>query len=261
VLGEDAIFKPAIKPLSMDMPGMPSKVITARPEEPRESIIDRLSKAWPISSRWVVQKRLHTPLAGEGVLWGVRTREGKVICMTAYERWKQPKTGGSGCWVETAPIMDLQEAAHEILNSLDFRGIFEMPFLKDTDDRWLLLEFNPRPWLQVGLPEAVGLPLIWSTYLDLLNQPLCFPYPIPKQNIHWVNPERMIIAAMSGEQGARLGCLLTALQVSWKADYKTVYSTPFAGIRRRWMLRMMTKAWQSGCRALKLLLLREQQSI
>jgi len=245
-LGEDVVFKPALKPFSMEMASMSSKVITAQSlQDNPAKIMARLEKAWQISPRWVAQKRLIS-LSGEALWWGIRTQHGQLIDTTAYERWKQPKMGGSGCWVEMKPISELQGTANTILNALDFHGIAEIPFLENKDNKWQVIEFNPRPWLQVGLPEAAGLPLVLNLYLDMINSPLPSSSFSPKQNVQWVNPERMLIAALSGDYDSKLKALSQAIKVILKADYKTIYSTPFTGIRRRWIARMLSKILQKS---------------
>lgn len=237
-LGADAVFKPALKPFSMNLSRLGSKVITAYPGEPRNHIIRRLAEAWPISHNWIAQQRLRTSDKGEAVWWGFRSNFGNTFGLTASEIWKQPRIGGSGCWVEVMPNPQLHYAAQQILSALNFRGALEIPFLMDEKGNWKLLEMNPRPWLQVGLAEKAGYPVTLATYLDMLNETLKVePHPTPITS--WVNPERLLLAAASGNYGCRITAVFKSLGVLRKADCHAVWDTRLPKVRSRWMRRML----------------------
>ncbi len=243
-LGADAVFKPALKPLSMNLAGMASKVVTAELGEGEESLRRRLVRAWALSDRWIAQRRL-LPAAGETVWWGVRSKHGRLYGTTARERWKYPRMGGSGCWVETEPIKELHEHARRILSALDFRGLVELEFLQDDQGRWRLIEVNPRAWLQVGLPTRAGLPLPWLAYRDLAGAALPEPGEMTRE-ASWVNVERMLAAALSGEYGGRLAAVVRLLGVVWRSECRVVYDTPLRRIRARWIRRVIAGAWRVG---------------
>ena len=254
-LGQEIIFKPGLKPFSMQLETMDSKVVTPKPAENDSSLISRLSKAWPISKKWIAQIKLKTPEKGEAVWWGLRSKNGKIFGLTAYERWKQPRIGGTACWVELEEIPELHEFAKKILTSLDFRGLVELPFLKDVQDQWRLLEINPRPWLQVALAARAGIPLVYAAYLDMLDSSLP-DLPTRTDPKSWTNVERMILAALSGEYGPKFKTLYKALSIIYKSDCKIVYDTSISKVRIRWLVRMTHNIFKKFTVALRSKILR-----
>ena len=238
----ECVVKPALKPLSMQLAGMPAKAFMTDQFRRRSDFERALTAAWSISSRWVVQPRLRTPPSGEAVFWSVRDRHGDLTGMAAAERWKQPRSGGSGCWVTStnALISELQPRAQRILEAIDFIGMCELPFLIDSNGQWRLLELNPRPWLQVGLAAAAGAPLAAMTYRILQGDGV--EAIQPRDGVNWVNLERLLIAAWSGEQGNRHGALLKACNVWRRADTLAIYSSHLPYVKIRWLGRMAYKA-------------------
>lgn len=241
--GLDTVFKPALKPLSMDLRGVGSKVVVVGPKESSKEFLGRLATAWPISTRWVAQPRMIAGPEGEAVWWGARFQSGKVLGVTAYERWKQPRMGGSACWVELAPNPNLGAAVGVLLAALDFVGPLEIPFLRDSSGTWRGIELNSRPWLQVGLAERGGCPVVRSTYRDILGLPLADNWE-PTGISSWVNVERMLLAALSGEQGPRVRAMRRALRVMGQSGCRAVWDSPLPGVRRAWVGRMATVAWK-----------------
>jgi len=239
-LGNDAIFKPALKPLSMDLETIGSKVITLKAEENDQALIKRLSSAWDVSNKWVAQNRLDPENKGEANWWGIRSKRGEVFGMTACEVWRQPRSEGTSCWVKSKQIPELHVYIKSILSELDIHGIVEISFLQDNYKHWCMIEINPRPWLQVALATHSGCPLIYATYLDQLEQPLPKILPIYTSK-SWVNIERMILAALSGKYGPRYKALIKALITIYRSDCKIVYDTPFHGICTRWLILMLRR--------------------
>jgi len=235
------VVKPALKPLSMDLSALGAKAIAVRSSRELELQARRLQTAWPISTRWVAQPLLTAPPQGEAVWYGMRTSSGATIGLTAYERWKYPPMGGSASWVETREVPGLQAMATEILNSLGFTGVAELAFLQDQNGNWRLIELNPRPWLQSALPETAGLPLLHLAYLDLAGLPCSLPEISPKYGIHWINMERLVLAAMTGAYGNPLKALWQAQQIIRLSHHIAVWSTPLPLVRRRWILRILSR--------------------
>jgi len=235
------VVKPALKPLSMDLSTLGAKAIAVRSSRELEHQARRLQTAWPISNRWVAQPLLTAPPQGEAVWYGMRTSSGAMIGLTAYERWKYPPMGGSASWVETREVPGLQAMATEILNSLGFTGVAELAFLQDQNGNWRLIELNPRPWLQSALPETAGLPLLYLAYLDLAGLPCSLPDISPQYGIHWINMERLVLAAMTGAYGNPLKALWQAQQIIRLSHHIAVWSTPLPLVRRRWILRLLSQ--------------------
>lgn len=242
-LGGKCVIKPALKPLSMQLTGMSAKAFMTA-DYPNLDMLERaLAAAWGIAEHWVVQPHLTTPTVGEAVFWGVRDGQGGLVGMGAVERWKQPRNGGTGCWVMTRNDLTefLRPLAARILEAIDFIGLCELPFLLDGNEEWRLLELNPRPWLQVGLAHAAGAPLELMVAKVLQGQPV---QPImPRDQVAWVNLERLLMAAWSGEQGPRWNALRNTFQVWRNADTVAIYDSSLPRIRSRWLIRLASKVW------------------
>lgn len=241
-LGGDCVIKPALKPLSMQLTGMPAKAFMTKDFDDLTALCKVLTAAWSLSSRWVVQTRLETPAIGEAVFWGVRDASGHISGITAVERMKQPKYGGTGCWVETKnSLFDrLLPPARTILNAINFIGICELEFLVDAAGQFRLLELNSRPWLQIGLTQAAGAPLV-SMAAHVLQGSEVEPVA-PRDKANWINIERLLVASLSGEQGPRFKTLRHSLRIIRDADTVAIYSSPLPHVKFRWLWKMTCKA-------------------
>ncbi len=241
-LNYQVVFKPTIKPLSMNLGKLRGKkAIMMHHARDSAAVIQALSIAWSSVEGWIAQPKLTTPPIGEVVWWGIRDRCGRIIGMTAVGKWKYPRFGGTACWVQTAELPQIHQVATEILNVLDHRGIIEMEFLQDENGRWRLLELNPRLWLQAALPTRANAPLIQLLYKDLC-QVKTQPTFSPAFGVSWVNIERMILAVVSGEYGSRITTLFSALNIIQKSKCKVIYDTKLKGVKRKWISRLLQQA-------------------
>jgi predicted ATP-grasp superfamily ATP-dependent carboligase len=237
----DAIIKPSIKGFSMESPFIRSKIASRRPNETDQALLARLGSVWSYSREWIVQKRLDLS-RGEANWWGIRTRNGKIIGATAREVWRQPRFGGTSCWVRLEYIPELVSSAERIMAQLDFQGIAELSFLPDDKGTWRLLEVNPRPWLQVALATRAGHPFVHAAYLDLIGESMAEPPPVgPAKS--WVNAERVMLSAISGAYGPRFMSLSRGLRAIVESDCIAVYDTKLPRVRPRWVCRMARRAW------------------
>ncbi len=249
VLGKDIIIKPSLKPLSINLSLLKgSKVIESNEFLSYDEVYKRLKEAWNVSEKWVAQKKLDTGEMGEALWWGIRNTEGKILGITAYEKFKYPRMGGTACLVETSHILKLEGIAERILNLLGFAGICEIPFLLDRNYNFRMLELNPRPWLQVGLPFRAGFPVVYLCYNFLLGKELNFSLTekIYFKSSRWVNIERLVLSALSGEYGNRLVLLLKALKSIFTSTCKVIYDSYLPKIKFRWIGRMLAKIFNRG---------------
>lgn len=197
-LGADVVFKPALKPISMDlssMGGQGAKVVTRRPTESTPQLLQRLYAAWPLSQRWIAQPRLRTGAGLERSVCAVRGA-GVRACQVV-ERGKYPHMGGTAYWVSTEQRRDLIPSAQALLEALDIVGICELSYLPDVAGMSLMIEFNPRPWLQVGLVERAGLPIISETMTALRGGTIGAGGEIIDSD--WLQLERMGLALLAGQ--------------------------------------------------------------
>lgn len=243
-LGGKCVIKPSLKPLSMQLTGMPAKAFMTSDYSDQERLEQALLAAWSISDQWIVQPHLKTPVIGEAVFWAVRDQQGGMIGIGAVECWKHPKDGGTGCWVMTSNylIESLHPIVLQILELIDFIGLCELEFLVSNHGEWQLVELNPRPWLQVGLAHTAGAPLELIAADVLRGQPV---QPVfPRDQVSWVNLERLLIAAWSGEQGPRWSTIRQAFHIWRNAETVAIYDSPLPHVRTRWLKSLTGKVWR-----------------
>lgn len=234
----DCVIKPALKPYSMDLGALGAKAVLARDYRDVRQLEATLAQAWPLAEEWVVQQRLFSPQDNEPVLWMLRNEDGATSAIAGRVRWKYPRMGGTGCWVETVECVadDLLDKGLRIMEALDVVGMCELEFLPDAAGELRILEVNPRPWLQVGLPAAAGYPMARELVAVLRG---AAPRPVAyRPHASWVNVERLLAAALSGQQGGRLQSLLTAWRATANAATIAVYGTRLPRVRWRWLGRM-----------------------
>ncbi|MFA7553679.1 MAG: hypothetical protein WCY88_05465 [Spongiibacteraceae bacterium] len=198
--GVDTVFKPALKPLSMDlsvMGGQGIKVVTQNSvEEGAESIIARLRKAWPLSERWIAQPRFYIGAGLERSVCAVRGSS--IRACQVVERGKFPRMGGTAYWVSTENKTDLIASASCLLEALDMIGMCELSYLPDKAYRGQLIELNPRPWLQVSLVERAGFSIITEA-ISVLQGEMSIPSMPVLAHCDWLQPERMFLSLLSRE--------------------------------------------------------------
>lgn len=235
-LGVDAIFKPALKPWDMDLGLMSGKVVGKGAEdEDFASVVRRIRKAWPLSSRWVAQERLSMFEDGERGSWLVGNGvdyEG----ISFVERWKHPRQGGTACLVDAySATAETKDPAVRILSAIDFVGLAEVPFLVGKDGRPKLLEINTRAWLQVGLAEACGFNVVTGS-ISALETQSC-PSPVDAIPRSWVHVERAILAILGGSTAGRFRSALELMATVRGDSVIAAYSCRLPHVRRRWLLR------------------------
>lgn len=241
---KNCIIKPSIKPLSMNMNGMNSKAIEISPDDNYGKIIQNLESVWSISETWILQPKLKVPETGEYGVWFVRSKQGVIHSLAGTELWKQPKFGGTGCWVKSLGNVDseLFPKVSDLLSELDFVGIGEISFLLDDNRNYKLVELNARPWLQVGLAKVAGFSMIYAHYCVLLDSEM--PKSNPQKDKVWVNLERMLLAAGSGEYGSRISALWMVFKVLCRADYIAVWNSRIPYLRYRWIRNIIFKVFK-----------------
>jgi predicted ATP-grasp superfamily ATP-dependent carboligase len=117
-----------------------------------------------VASAW---RRLHRlkpfPLVqervtGDGYGVGLVAQDGKVLASVAHRRIREyPITGGPSTLCETVKDADLDAAAAAMAGALNWTGAAMVEFKKD--DRYRLMEVNPRFWGSLPLALAAGVNL------------------------------------------------------------------------------------------------------
>lgn len=102
---------------------------------------------------------------------GFMGRDGVLLdCRASGKVLQLPKGAGIGvCFESVAPEQRLVELVAELCRRIGYFGVFEAEFI-DHDGRWLLIDFNPRYFGQMGFDIARGMQLPWMAHLCALGQ-------------------------------------------------------------------------------------------
>jgi D-aspartate ligase len=132
---------------------------------------DALSKRDPSLGRPIVQE--YRPEAAQGIynLAGFIDRSGENVVVRASRKILQrPRRLGIGLCFEAAELDPvLADRVMRLCRELGYFGIFEIEMI-ESDGRFLLIDFNPRPYSQMAFEIARGVPLPYLAYLDATGQ-------------------------------------------------------------------------------------------
>jgi len=131
----------------------------------RDGYADVLVRFDPAVSRPMVQE-FH-PEAAHGIysLSGFVDETAELFVVRgAVKVLQRPRRLGVGVCFESAPVrQELAEGLKRLCKRLDYHGVFEVEFIQTKDD-FLLIDFNPRYYGQMGFDIARGLPLPLLAY-------------------------------------------------------------------------------------------------
>ena len=85
-----------------------------------------------------------------------------------YRRIREwPHDFGNGCFIESIKIPELEGIISLLVKKIKYYGIVDAEFKKDLrDNKFKLIEINPRCWMQNSLPTRTGVNIPYMTYLD-----------------------------------------------------------------------------------------------
>lgn len=104
-----------------------------------------------------------------------------------YRRIREwPPSKGNGCFIERVKISTLENTINQLIKKINYHGILDAEIKKDPrDNRFKLIEINPRCWMQVSLPARCSANLPHIAYLDAIGKK--FEKPIStSENIKWL---------------------------------------------------------------------------
>ncbi|MGD2065334.1 MAG: ATP-grasp domain-containing protein [Dehalococcoidia bacterium] len=140
----------------------------------RTELIDRYAKAAMVvndSSVLMVQELI--PGGAENLFSvGSLSRNGKLLARVVARRRRQHPMdfGHATTYAETVHIAELEEIARRILAAMGYYGLSEVEFMRDPrDEKYKLLEINPRPWGWHSIAIAAGVDLPYLSYQDMLG--------------------------------------------------------------------------------------------
>lgn len=132
---------------------------------------DALSARDPALGRPIVQE--FRPEAANGIynLAGFIDRSGKnVVVRGSRKILQRPRRLGIGLCFESARLdPKLADGVMRLCRELGYFGIFEIEMI-ESEGRFLLIDFNPRPYSQMAFEIARGVPLPYLAYLDATGQ-------------------------------------------------------------------------------------------
>jgi D-aspartate ligase len=124
-------------------------------------------------------------------------RQSRPLGIFAGRKYRVIPTGfGSASYVRSMVDPELEKAAFELLNSVGYQGLGGIEFKKDArDERYKLIEFNPRFGMWDGLGAKCGVDLAYLAYCDALHLPVdpVFSY---REDVIWVDWQRDTRAAV-----------------------------------------------------------------
>jgi predicted ATP-grasp superfamily ATP-dependent carboligase len=109
-------------------------------------------------------------------------RQGRAVATYCGRKWRiEPPHAGSGCYVESTLLPELEKLAVDILTRIGYRGIANLNFKRDSvTGEFKLMEINPRVSQWNILPTRCGVNLAWIAYLDACSLP---PQAMPERRV------------------------------------------------------------------------------
>lgn len=115
------------------------------------------------------------------------SREGNPLLTFTLRKIRQyPCDFGIGSSVVSVWVPELADLGLPFLKAIHYWGVGSIEFKKDMrDDRWKMIEINPRLWAQNSLPDACGQNFALTAYLDALGKPVV-PRSDFKEGVKWI---------------------------------------------------------------------------
>jgi len=125
--------------------------------------------------------------------------KGKLLCYYMHKRIHMyPRSGGASTMAATYYNAELYKTGKKILDKLKWHGVAMVEFKKsDVDNRFYLIEINPKYWgsLDLGIAAGIEIPY-YHVMLSLGEKVKCKKY---KRNIIFRWPSRDFLYAISGK--------------------------------------------------------------
>lgn len=127
----------------------------------------------PLTDSLLLQETIPGPDSNLVVYGSYRPRESHGDCyFTARKMLQYPPGLGSGIIVRAEAIPDIVEPSKALLAALSYWGVSEIEYKFDSrDNRYKLIEINPRHWDQHTLGTSLGVNLTEHCYRDLAGLP------------------------------------------------------------------------------------------
>jgi predicted ATP-grasp superfamily ATP-dependent carboligase len=163
----------------------------------RETLIARFIEAAALVGEQAIVLQELIPGGGERQFsYAALCDRGAVLASLVARRTRQFPIdfGYTSTLVETIERPEVEEAGCRILRSLEYSGLVEVEFKYDSrDDRYKLLDINPRPWTWIGLGAAAGVDFPFLAWQLAQGET-----PIPVRGsagARWIHFTRDLVAA------------------------------------------------------------------
>jgi len=89
-----------------------------------------------------------------------------------YRRIREwPHCYGNGCMIESIVEPELEEITTKLVKKIGYHGIVDAEFKKDLkDNKFKIIEINPRCWMQNGFPTSCGINFPYMAYMDAIGK-------------------------------------------------------------------------------------------
>jgi predicted ATP-grasp superfamily ATP-dependent carboligase len=115
---------------------------------------------------------------------------------TARKARQYPPRYGSGSYMEACWAEEIAQLSRALVRGLGFTGICGTEYKWDPrDERWKLIELNPRPTLWFSLPRAAGVDVVWDAHQDLCGRPAAPHIGVQRDGVRWQLLARDVLAA------------------------------------------------------------------
>jgi len=180
-------------------------LIMENKDDLEKKLIELLSE----NHKLLVQELVNQNPGEEVCWWGYRNKGGESFGITAREIRKFPQMGGTATFMRIEEVAEIPHYATQILESINFWGICEIPFMLDQrTNKFKVLEFNPKCWLQLSLATGMGLNLPYVAYLEVYKNESLKPIIDKRRRMKWVRMKedfaRAVIKDKNGDILKRL---------------------------------------------------------
>lgn len=99
-------------------------------------------------------------------------KNGEVLLQFTLQKLMQyPCDFGIGSSVKSINVPEIREVGLRFFKEIGYRGVGSIEFKKDArDNRFKMIEINPRLWAQNSLPNSCGQNFALTAYLDILGE-------------------------------------------------------------------------------------------
>lgn len=170
---------------------------------------------------------------------GFRDRGGALPALFARRRVRiSPPDFGSSSYCVSIPLREIDTALPglaELLQRLDYRGIFSAEFKRDArDGAFRILEVNTRAWWYVEFAARCGVNVVemaWRDALDMPVEPASLDYAVGEGCINLRNDLETVFV----HRGTARTPLMLALR-QWSRGYFSVFrfDDPLPGLQVAW---------------------------